>query len=235
MNLLFIDDEPDWLEDMSDLALSLPEVKLAWTLDHPGEIADFLQVHHPDIIGIDLQMLPIDGLQVAQMLSWRNPLPLLLISAHLEAYPLTDLMATGVRGMLSKGQLSRQLRPALQALKAGQTWFPQYAVRQQQAHEAQKRDSLNHHWAQLTPRQKDICLLFSQGKAAKEIAACLQIGIETVKSHLRQARQIFGASQGYDLQAQLHQLQMAQHPAQLKSIKKRLGQQNAYRPTGYDR
>jgi len=217
MKLLFVDDEIDWLEELSDFASSLPDVSRVRLLSHPAELEAVLQDDIPDLIGLDLNMQPLNGLQVAQMLSWRNSPPILLISAHLPHYPLHVLMDTGIRGMLSKDQLSRQLHPALLALHNGQTWFPQPEICKMQQQQTQQQSDLLIHWEQLTPRQKDVCLLFSQGHPPTEIAACLQIGPETVKSHLRQARQIFGVNQGYALLARLHNLRVYQIQETLKN------------------
>lgn len=230
MHLLLIDDEYDWIEELSDYLSPRPEFQHISGLQHPGDLDTFLQNQQPDLICLDLQMLPLDGLQMAQMLCWR-PLqaPILLLSAHLEDYPLDALLATGISGMLSKDQL-QHLPTALLALAQGQTWFPQLALGQQSQQESSRNEALEHCWAQLSPRQKDVCLLLSQGLAPKTIASSLQIGAETVKSHLSQARQIFGVDQSYALLARLHQLSMARQQKQLQSHKERLYQQNAYRP-----
>lgn len=151
-------------------------------------------------------MRPLDGLQLAYMFSWRQPIPILMISAHVSSYSLANLQAAGIKGYLTKDQVISKLKPALKSLYSGKTWFPDLMLNENQHLERSEYKKACLLWHKLTIRQKDICFLLLGGDSPREICQRLGLSSDTVKDHLKEIRSIFQVHHSYALMKQLHQL-----------------------------
>jgi two-component system, NarL family, response regulator NreC len=157
-----------------------------------GEAADGLDAlrmaeeQRPDLLILDIGMPRLNGIDVAARAQKLQPPPrVIMLSMHAdESYVLRALDA-GARAYLLKDATDEDLLPALRAVAQGKRFFsPAIAgvlaedyVRQMQAR------GLDDSYELLTDREKEVLQLLAEGRANKDVAAVLQLGVSTVETH----------------------------------------------------
>src|SRR5262245_48075102 len=140
----------------------------------------------PDVIVLDISMPTLSGLDAAARI--REVVPdarILVLSIHdHEEYVLRSVRA-GAQGYLRKDSTPAELRGAIRALHAGNTFFSppvaqalSSALRNEQL-EYERRDRL----AELTARERSVLIEIARGATNKEIATAFGISVRTVESH----------------------------------------------------
>jgi DNA-binding NarL/FixJ family response regulator len=107
-------------------------------------------------------------------------------------------LEAGVHGFIPKRMKPAELTRALDMVLSGQIFVPPSvatlsspSVEMQQSHERSLRGSSI---AGLTPRQREVLTLLTQGKSNKEIARSLKLGEGTVKVHMAALFRVFGVN-----------------------------------------
>lgn len=142
--------------------------------------------HRPDILILDVAMPRLNGIDVAARTQKMNPAPrTIMLSMHLdESYVMRSINA-GARAYLLKDATDEDLLPALHAVAAGKSFFSP-AVRDVLAEEyiqQLKERGLTDSYELLTDREKEVLHLLAEGRANKEVAILLDLGVSTVETH----------------------------------------------------
>jgi two-component system, NarL family, response regulator NreC len=173
-----------------------------------GEAADGLDALRmaeelrPDLLILDIGMPRLNGIDVAARAQKLQPQPrVIMLSMHAdESYVLRSLDA-GARAYLLKDATDEDLLPALRAVARGMRFFsPAVAgvlaedyVRQMQAR------GLDDSYGLLTDREKEVLQLLAEGRANKDVAAVLQVGVSTVETHRANLMQKLGLHNTADI------------------------------------
>jgi two-component system, NarL family, response regulator NreC len=173
-----------------------------------GEAADGLDALRmaeellPDLLILDIGMPRLNGIDVAARAQKLQPQPrVIVLSMHAdESYVLRALDA-GARAYLLKDATDEDLLPALRAVARGKRFFsPAIAgvlaedyVRQMQAR------GLDDSYGLLTDREKEVLQLLAEGRANKDVAAVLQVGVSTVETHRANLMQKLGLHNTADI------------------------------------
>lgn len=133
----------------------------------------------PDVVVLDLTMPGMSGLEAAPRIREVAPnAKLLILSMHdHEEYVLQSVRA-GAAGYVRKDSPPADLRAAIRAVHAGQTFFSAPAEHTLSA--ARENET---RLASLTSRERDVLLEIARGASNKEIAARFGISVRTVESH----------------------------------------------------
>ena len=141
---------------------------------------------HPDIVIMDLQMEDLNGLQATAQIHTRfSDIRVIILSMHANEEYVHEALAAGAKAYVLKRATPDELKLAVEAVARGGTYLSA-AVSQQ----VLERDTGQA--AHLTPRQKQILHLISQGKNVKEIALDLKLSVKTVESHRAEIMQRLG-------------------------------------------
>lgn len=136
--------------------------------------------HRPDVVLMDLLMPVMSGIAATALI--RRELPdteVVALTSVLEDASVVEAVRAGAIGYLLKDTESHELRRAIKAAAAGQVQLsPQAAARliREVATSVQRHS--------LTDRETDVLRLLAQGRSNKEIAHSLNIGEQTVKTHV---------------------------------------------------
>lgn len=141
--------------------------------------------HNPDVIILDITMPGENGLRAAARLREAMPhLRILMLSMHDNAEYVREGMRIGTHGYLLKDSAGEELRAAIRAVHAGNTFFsPAVARRLNAAPEAPVASAVSVQLGQLTPRERDVLLGIVDGHTNKAMAAALGISRRTVEAH----------------------------------------------------
>jgi DNA-binding NarL/FixJ family response regulator len=130
----------------------------------------------PNVVVMDLSMPDLDGVQATKEIVKHLPsTQVLVLSMHAEDNYVRNALDAGARGYLLKSAIDVDLVGAIKSVAAGQRFIGSGLkyVAQDSDDELRK----------LTAREKQVLQLIAQGKSNKEIAALLELSVNTVSVH----------------------------------------------------
>jgi DNA-binding NarL/FixJ family response regulator len=141
----------------------------------------------PEVVLMDIAMPLLNGLEATRQI--RKDLPnakVLMLSAHSDDAYVANAIKSGARGFLLKQTSAHEVCRAVREVQTGKTFFsPSISKRLDHI----KRQSLGHKGTfnkgkePLTSREMEVLQLIAEGKANKQTASELGIGIKTVEKH----------------------------------------------------
>ena len=141
----------------------------------------------PDVVLMDIAMPLLNGLEATRQVLKAVPgTRVLMLSAHSDDAYVQTATEAGAVGFLLKQTSAHEVCRAIREIHKGKTFFtPAVSRRQDRLHPSSlnRAGSLEKKAAQLTSRERELLQLIAEGKANKESAAELGIGIKTVEKH----------------------------------------------------
>jgi DNA-binding NarL/FixJ family response regulator len=141
----------------------------------------------PEVIVMDIAMPQLNGLEATrQILKALPSAKVLMLSAHSDDAYVANAIESGAKGFLLKQTSAHEVCRAVREVQTGKTFFsPAISKR---LHKGNPQ-SLGHTGIsnkkkdQLTSREMEVLQLIAEGKANKQTASELGIGIKTVEKH----------------------------------------------------
>ena len=144
----------------------------------------------PDVILMDIAMPLLNGLEATrQVLKILPTIKVLMLSAHDEPAYIASAGAAGAVGFLLKQSSAAEVSRAIHEVHLGRKFFYSSSTtlhmqgRGLQVAKAGGRTIRAAMVEKLTPREREVLQLVAEGKANKEIAKELGIGIKTTEKH----------------------------------------------------
>ena len=143
----------------------------------------------PDVVILDVSMPGGSGLHVVAELLERAPAArVLMLSVHEDAEYVIESVWAGAHGYLRKDSTPAELRSAVSALSAGQSYYsPQLAGALASALRTRSAPPAPAHAPQaaqvLTAREREILALVADGATSRDIGTRLGISTRTVEAH----------------------------------------------------
>ncbi len=155
------------------------------------------RLHQPDIVMLDISMPNCNGLEAARLIRKENDsCKILFLSMHDNAEYVQAGMKTGANGFLLKDVCAQGMISAITSVAAGGFYFSKSISLSALNEEADKPKPCNY---DLTDRERDVLTGIAHGKANKEIALELGIGVRTVESHRQRMRDKLGGGNAAQL------------------------------------
>jgi len=181
---VFVVDDDDAVRNSLRLLLKsvgLPTVAFA-------SAREYLDSWHPDQPGclvLDVRMPGMSGLELQEELNRRGAIiPVIFISGHGDIPMAVEAIQHGAFDFLQKPFRDQDLIDRVQRALAAD-----HADRQSLA----QRDVLRRRYGSLTPREQEVLLLVTKGKANKVMAGDLEISQRTVEIHRARVMEKMGA------------------------------------------
>jgi two-component system, NarL family, response regulator LiaR len=180
IRILIVDDHAVVRQGLRMFLALDPDLDIVGEAGDGAEAVEQARRLQPDVVLMDLLMPKMDG--VAATAAIRRELPdveVIALTSVLEDVSVVGAVRAGAMGYLLKDTQADDLRAAIKAAAAGQVQLsPQAAARLLREVRAPESPEA------LTERETDVLRLVARGKANKEIARALNIGEQTVKSHV---------------------------------------------------
>ena len=153
-----------------------PEIRVVGEATNGQEAIKLAQELHPRVIVMDMAMPGLDGVQATREILKREPeTAVLILSMYSEENYVRNALDAGARGYLLKEALDVDLAGAIKDLAAGKHVIGPGVLT---AHREPDPD-----YERLTQREKQILELIAKGNSNKQIAALLNLSVNTVSVH----------------------------------------------------
>ena len=176
IQLLIIDDH---FVVRSGLVVSLnleDDLRVLAEAERGEQAVALFEKHQPDVVLMDLQLPGISGVEATAQLCTRFPQARVLIfSTFARDDEIQAALRAGALGYLQKSASREDLIAAIHRVAEG---------RRSLAADLEQRLALRSAGPEITPREREILKLITQGNANKEIGAVLGIAEDTVKRHV---------------------------------------------------
>lgn len=163
------------------------DIKVVGEAQHGREAIALVKKLRPDVVIMDIAMPLLNGLEATRQLLKDLPKTrVIMLSAHSDDAYVKNATDSGASGFLLKQTSAHDLCRAIREVHAGKTFFSSSIARRQDHLNPQTRDRagvLHKRAATLTSREMEVLQLIAEGKANKETAAELGIGMKTVEKH----------------------------------------------------
>ena len=137
----------------------------------------------PDLVLMDIDLPGMSGIQCVSALKEILPAtPVLMLTVYDEDDYLFDSLKAGASGYLLKRALGDKLLDALQQAQAGGLPFTRDMAAQVR-HYFQNIGSRKNEVGQLSPREQEVLQFLADGYRYKEIAAQMEVCLDTVRAH----------------------------------------------------
>ena len=167
------------------------------TVSDGHRLLEDVQRLRPDIVVTDISMPGLDGLEVLRRLkAKRSDTRVIVLTMHAGAELAAEALREGASGFVLKRSASDELVMAIHEVLKGRVYLTPAVTRDVLA---QMSGSPRGEAAHLTPRQREVLRLITEGRRTKEIAAILNVSTRTVETHKYEMMQALGVQTTVDL------------------------------------
>jgi two-component system, NarL family, response regulator DesR len=160
---------------------------VAQAADGTGALA-MVREHQPDVLITDVEMPLMSGLDVARLLQGQTAARVIVLTNFARAGYLRRALEAGVSGYVLKAQPAHELADAVRRVHRGlRVIDPQLAA-----------ESWSGDADPLSPRQREILQLATEGVSTADIAARLGLSAGTIRNYLSEAILKLGAANRID-------------------------------------
>lgn len=171
-----------------------------------------------DLLLLDLHMPGSHGLAGLASVRCRHPaVAVAMVSANDDPLVMARALDFGAQAFIPKSASPTEIRAALNAVFACETWLPERALARAATASPLDRD-LARRLGSLTPQQYRVLELVAQGKLNKQIADVLGIQERTVKAHLQAIFEKLGARNRTQAGVCLRQLELTDPAHQVEAV-----------------
>lgn len=148
-----------------------------------AEATTLCKVEEIDLVLLDMDLPDGEGIGFVEAQMQRRPTTrILVLTAHLENYPVLRLKRSGVMGVLDKGETSgEELRRAFESIDS---WRTYYSDRVERTFRSLVREATAF-YKTLSPREEEIMKYFGRGLSNEWIAHHLGLSVATIQGHRR--------------------------------------------------
>jgi DNA-binding NarL/FixJ family response regulator len=172
--LAFLDGEPD-IEVLGQAAGGTEALDLLVLMDSQGR--------RPDVIVMDLQMAPLDGIESTRQVRARyNDIEVVALTSFAEEERVHAALEAGASGYLLKDSDADDVAAAVRAAHRGELQLDPVVARRLMS--SLREGHGDDPTSELTSRELDVLRLVGAGKPNKQIAAELAISERTARTHV---------------------------------------------------
>ncbi len=141
----------------------------------------------PDVVVMDVAMPGLNGIEATKQIVAEDPKArIVALSMHADKQFVSRMFEAGASGYLLKDCAVDELSEAIRTVLKGNSYLGKkisdvvlddYVMRIREPHVVEVRE--------LTPREREVLQLISEGQTTKEIAFNLDISVKTVETHRR--------------------------------------------------
>ena len=139
----------------------------------------------PDLLILDICMPELNGVDAARQILKHNPDQVILVLTAVDSEQVVrDCLAAGIRGWVFKSDAADDLMTAVEALQRHKTVFSsRVSDLILDGYKQHRTAPAAPNIPKLSPREREVLQLVSEGKSSKEIAVSLNMSLATAETH----------------------------------------------------
>ncbi|GEN66865.1 MULTISPECIES: response regulator [Chryseobacterium] len=200
IKIALIDDEQLILEGVKMLLSNEKNISVCVTADNGPDFIEQLEKisenDFPDIALVDVQMKPMNGFELVEILKEKYPdLKIIILSSHYKTSILGYMVKLGVSAFLPKNSNKKIFIEAITMVNKNGVFFTaeDHQMLFTYMNSSAKKNSLFETEDELSEREKDVVKLICQEFTNNEIGEKLFISPRTVESHRQRILEKIGA------------------------------------------
>ena len=186
IRVVLVDDHRVVTTSLKAYLESFPDLAVVGVAASGEELLQRIEQWAPEIVLQDL-LLPggIDGVETTRRVVAKGlPVRVIALTASIDEARMMGVLRAGAAGYVRKDAEPETLLAAVRAVAAGGTYIDPTVGRHLVASRLTAASGVASPADDLTPRELDVLRHLVQGRSNREIAATLDIGDETVKTHV---------------------------------------------------
>jgi DNA-binding NarL/FixJ family response regulator len=184
IKVLIVDDHQLFREGIATLLYSAENIEVIGQSEDGLDAIEKAKHYKPDVVIIDIAMPRMNGIEATKKLKSLMPgIKTITLSMHSEKEYVKGVLEAGADGYLLKNCTYRQLTDAIQSVYEGKKYLSQDITEQVITGYLSPSKSETNDYESLSHREKEIFMLFTEGKSTREIADDLFISVKTVNTH----------------------------------------------------
>lgn len=182
ISVLIVDDHLVVRQGIQFLLEQMEDIDIVGEASDGQQAIDMVLQHLPDVVLLDLIMLPMDGIEATRQIRKLSPkTQVIVLTSHHKDDQIFNAIKSGALSYLLKDVSSNELMAAIRAAARGEPVLsPRVAQRVLQEMQKPEISLLD----QLTSRELDVLTRIAHGRSNREIAIDLSIKDQTVKTHV---------------------------------------------------
>jgi DNA-binding NarL/FixJ family response regulator len=183
--ILVADDHPIFRFGLSSLLGSHEGWEVCGEADDGRDAVDKCRQLKPDLLILDICLPILNGVDTARQILKHNPAQAILVLTSVDSEQvIRDCLEAGVRGWIFKSDGTEDLTSAVEAMQRCKSVFSsRVSDLIMDGYKRHRVDSDAARMPTLSPREREVVQLVSEGKASKEVAAILNVTLATAETH----------------------------------------------------
>lgn len=193
IRVLLADDHTLIRAGISALLERMERVEIVGEAPDGHSAMKLIQELAPDVVLLDLQMPGLSGFEVLRHTTEKTPhVKVIVLSVHdTQEYALRAL-SSGAVGYLPKSAASSELELAIDQVMRGERYLSPTIEQMVSPEPFRSGHAGRTVPVEITPRQREVLTLVTQGFSTKDIARTLGISVKTVETHRAQLMERLG-------------------------------------------
>lgn len=184
--ILLADDHPIFRLGLSSLLASREGWEVCGQATDGRDAVEKCMQLRPDLVVLDICMPRLNGVDAARQILKNNPSQRILIVTDVNSENVVqDCLELGIRGWVFKSDEGDDLMNAVEALQRHKSAFSSSVSNQildGYLHANHVRPT-GRKVQKLSPREREVVQLLSEGKTTKEVAIALNLSVKTAETH----------------------------------------------------
>ena len=180
LKILIADDHPILLKGLEAL-LREKGFSTLWTAGDGQEALEIIERYSPDLAILDIKMPGKSGIEIARICRNQHPdTKIIFLSYHADSEFIELSKTLNIKGFIPKENSTMEIERCIRSVSAGELYFPS----DKEVHEPRVgARELIQTLDSMTPAQRKVLELISQGLSSREISNTLGITERTVEKH----------------------------------------------------
>jgi DNA-binding NarL/FixJ family response regulator len=183
--ILLADDHPIFRFGLSSLLGSHENWAVCGEAADGRDAVEKCRLLKPDVLILDICLPMLNGLEAARQVLKHDPAQAILILTAVDSEQvIRDCLEAGVRGWVCKSDGTADLTTAVEAIQRRKSIFSSRVSNLiMDGYKRHRVDPDAARMPKLSPREREVVQLVSEGKASKEVAAILHVTLTTAETH----------------------------------------------------
>lgn len=187
IRILIADDHSLVREGIRALLETMDDVEVIADASDGLDAIEMIQTHRPNLVLMDIGMARMNGLDATARIVKEFPgVRVVILSMHANEEYVLQALRAGASGYLLKDAKKQELMLAVKSVASGKTYLSPEVSKHVIDNYVQSVGTQGSPLEQLTPRQREILKLISEGRTNKEMAGILNLSIKTIDTHRTQ-------------------------------------------------